>query len=155
MNDLSDQISKLVDEFVTQVTQLARKAAMDTLSTALGSGGAALGNGVGRGGRGRGGRVARVAGPSASSRLPKGAKRPPGEISQLKDRVFDHITSNPGQRIEQINKDLGTSTRELSLPLKKLISEGAVRTEGEKRATTYFPGDGKPQSGGRRKRKRG
>jgi hypothetical protein len=153
MNDLSDQISKLVDEFVSQVTQLARKAAMDTLSTALGSSGAALGNGVGRG-RGRG-RVARIAGPSVSSRLPKGAKRPPNEISQLKDKVFDHINGNPGQRIEQINKDLGTSTRELSLPLKKLISEGAVRTEGEKRATTYFPGDGKPQGAGKRKRKRG
>jgi hypothetical protein len=153
MNDLSDQISKLVDEFVSQVAQLARKAAMDTLSSALGGAVPALGNGAGRGGRGRG-RLGRIAAPAAS-RLPKGAKRPPGEISQLKDRVFDHITSNPGQRIEQINKELGTSTRELSLPLKKLIGDGAVRTEGEKRATTYFPGDGKPQGGGRRKKRRG
>jgi len=150
MNDLSDQISKLVDEFVNQVTTLARKAAMDTLGAALGSAAPALGNGAGRG-RGRG-RVARAA--PASSRLPKGAKRPPGEISLLKDRVYEYITSNAGQRIEQINKELGTSTRELSLPLKKLIAEGAVRTEGEKRATTYFPGDGKPQGGGRRKRRR-
>jgi hypothetical protein len=152
MNDLSDQISKLVDEFVSQVTALARKAAMDTLSTALGSAAPGGGNGVGRGrGRGRG-RI--VAAPSGSSRLPKGAKRPPGEIAQLKDQVFAHITSNPGQRIEQINKELATSTRELSLPLKKLIAEGAVTTQGEKRATTYFPGDGKPGGGGRRKRKR-
>src|SRR5262245_22602453 len=118
MNDLSDQISKLVDEFVNQVAQLARKAAMDTISTALGGAVPGLGNGAGRG-RGRG-RIGRIAAPAAS-RLPKGAKRPPGEISQLKDRVFEHITSNPGQRIEQINKELGTSTRELSLPLKKLI----------------------------------
>jgi hypothetical protein len=95
-----------------------------------------------------------VAVPSARS-LAKGAKRPPGEISQLKEKVFSYITSSPGQRIEQINKELGTSTRELSLPLKKLISEGAVRTEGEKRATTYFPGDGKPQGSGRKKRRRG
>jgi len=151
MNDLSDQISKLVDEFVNQVAQLARKAAMDTLSTALGGAVPGLGNGRGRG---RPGRIGRIAVPSAS-RLPKGAKRPPGEITQLKERVFDHITSNPGQRIEQINKELGTSTRELSLPLKKLIGDGAVRTEGEKRATTYFPGDGKPQGSGRRKRRRG
>src|ERR1700741_4181865 len=90
MNDLSDQISKLVDEFVNQVAQLARKAAMDTLSTALGGAVPGLGNGAGRG-RGRGGRLGRIPVPSAS-RLPKGAKRPPGEISQLKDRVFDHIT---------------------------------------------------------------
>jgi hypothetical protein len=153
MNDLSDQISKLVDEFVAQVTQLARKAAMDTLSTALGSAVAGGGNGVG-GGRGRGRGRGRVLAASSSARLPKGAKRPPDEIAQLKDQVFSYITSNPGQRIEQINKELSTSTRELSLPLKKLIAEGAVTTQGEKRATTYFPGDGKPAGGGRRKRKR-
>jgi hypothetical protein len=152
MNDLSDQISKLVDEFVAQVTSLARKAAIDTLSSALGSAAPALGNGLGGRGRGRG--RGRIAVPSARS-LAKGAKRPPGEISLLKEKVFSYITSSPGQRIEQINKELGTSTRELSLPLKKLISEGAVRTEGEKRATTYFPGDGKPQGSGRKKRRRG
>jgi len=150
MSDLRDNISKLVDEFVAQVTNLARKAAYDTLSTALGGAAPSLVGGDRRG-RGRG----RVAALPSGGRRPKGAKRPPDEIETLKGSVFQHITNNPGQRIEQINKDLGTTTRELSLPLKKLISEGAVRTEGEKRATTYYPGDGKPAGGGRRKKRRG
>jgi len=152
MTDLSDQISKLVDEFVSQVTNLARKAAMDTLSAALGS--AAPGPPAGgdrRRGRGR----PMGPGPAPAGRRPKGAKRPPGEITRLRDRVYEHITASPGQRIEQINRELGTSTRELSLPLKKLIAEGRVRTEGEKRATTYYPGDGTPSGGKGRKRRRG
>ena len=65
---------------------------------------------------------------------------------------------HPGLRIEQINKELGTQTRDLALPLRKLISEGAVRTEGEKRSTQYFPGAGKSRGDGasapRRRKKR-
>src|SRR5687768_15953530 len=92
----SDRISILGDETVAQVTSLARKAAIDTLSSALGSAAPALGNGLGGRGRGRG--RGRIAGPSARS-LAKGAKRPPGEISLLKEKVFSYITSSPGQRI--------------------------------------------------------
>jgi hypothetical protein len=43
-------------------------------------------------------------------------------------------------RIEQINKELGTSTRDLQLPIRKLIASGALKSKGEKRATTYFAG---------------
>lgn len=141
MSDFQSQINKLVEAFVAQVTSVARQAAMDTLTAALGSAGGAARRrafagysepaAVGRGGGG------------GSSRRPKGAKRPQNEIEKTKDRVNDFIHRNPGLRIEQINKELGTSTRDLSLPLRKLISDGAIRTEGEKRSTQYFPGDGK------------
>jgi hypothetical protein len=43
-------------------------------------------------------------------------------------------------RIEQINKQLGTTTKDLALPIRKLISEGAITTKGQKRSTTYFAG---------------
>ena len=70
-----------------------------------------------------------------------------------------HIKEHPGERIEQINGHMGTRTSDLSLPLKKLIAEGAVRTEGDRRATKYFPGDGTPRTGakggGRKRRKKG
>jgi len=146
MSQFNDQITKLVNDFVAQVAALARRAAMDTLESAL------AGAGVGRGGAGRGrGRAVALAGPS--SRRPKGAKRPAGEIERTKTRVYDHIRAHPGQRIEQINKALGTTTKDLTLPIKKLIADKAVRTQGEKRATTYFPGDGKPSTGGGRKRR--
>jgi hypothetical protein len=134
MSDFQSQINKLVDSFVAQVTAVARQAAMDTLTAALGA--------ANRGGGGGGGRRS-VESSSFSGKRVKGAKRPQNEIERTKDRVNDFIHKNPGLRIEQINKELGTSTRDLSLPLRKLISDGAVRTEGEKRSTQYFPGDGK------------
>ena len=144
MTQFNDQITKLVNDFVAQVASLARRAAMDTLENAL------AGAGTGRAaGRGRG-RVAALAAPS--SRRPKGAKRPPGEIAKTKTRVYEYIKTHAGQRIEQINKALGTSTKDLTLPIKKLIADKAVRTQGEKRATTYYPGDDKPSAGGRARR---
>ena len=145
MSDFNDQINKLVSDFVAQVSALAKRAAMDTLESAL-TGGMPSG---GRRGRPPGGGGAAALG---GARRPKGAKRPAGEIEQTKARLYDFIKSNPGQRVEQINKALGTTTKDLTLPLKKLIADKAVKTEGEKRATAYFPGEGSPSSGGGKRR---
>ena len=170
MSDIDQRISDLVNGFVAEITRLAREAAVNTLQAALaGSGGPMAGGDSRGGGRGRGGARGGRAGaavgggggggalPSSasSSRRPKGAKRPADEIAQTKERVWAHIKANPGQRIEQINKELGTRTSDLSLPLKKLLSEGAIRTEGSRRATKYFPGDGSGGGGGGGARGRG
>jgi hypothetical protein len=83
-------------------------------------------------------RGARGAGRVAAGRA-KGAKRPPGEIETLTADLGSYIKSNPGQRIEQIAKGIGTSTKELTLPVKKLLAKKAIKTRGQKRATQYFP----------------
>ena len=136
-----------MSDFVSQVSALAKRAAMDTLESAL-TGGMPDGR---RRGRPPGGGVSVAA---LGSRRPKGAKRPANEIEATKASLYDFIKSNPGQRVEQINKALGTTTKDLTLPLKKLIADKAVKTEGEKRATAYFPGDGTPSSGGGKRRGR-
>lgn len=147
MSDFQSQINKLVDDFVSQITTVARQAAMETLTAALGAAGGAASRR-----RGATSALPVMAAPSGGranlARRVKGAKRPQNEIEKTKDRVHEFIRSNPGLRIEQINKELGTSTRDLSLPLKKLISDGQIRSEGEKRSTQYFPGDGKSRGGG-------
>jgi hypothetical protein len=154
MTDIEQRITELVSGFVNEITRLAREAAKNTLEAALAGTHGALAADTRGGRRGRGGRggsspaAALPSGGGASSRRPKGAKRPPDEIARTKDRVYSFINGNPGQRIEQINKQLGTRKSDLSLPLKKLLSEGAIRTEGARRATKYFPGDGKPGGGG-------
>ena len=144
MTDINNRINDLVSNFVAEITRLARAAAVDTLSRALtdssGGGRAAAG------GRGRGRAASTGVGNPKRS---KGAKRPKSEIAEIQERVHAHIKANPGQRIEQINKVLGTRTADLTLPLKKLIAEGAITTKGARRATTYLPGDGA------KKRKRG
>ena len=56
------------------------------------------------------------------------------------------MTKHPGLRIEQINKQLGTTTKDLALPIRKLIAEGALKTKGEKRSTAYFASEKKKKN---------
>ncbi len=159
MTEIEQRINDLVSSFVNEITRLARQAAVDTLQRALAGTGGTIVSDIRLAGdrRGRPSRPAAAASAAPAARRAKGAKRPAGEIAETKNRVHAYIKANPGQRIEQINKVLGTRTPDLSLPLKKLLSEGALRVEGERRATRYFPGDGKPSTAGkargRRKRK--
>lgn len=129
--NLEAQIQKLVSGFVGDVGKLARQAAMDTLTTALADS---------RSVRATmpppsPGRTSRASVPRS-----KGGKRPKGDIAALQARVAAHVAKHPGQRVEQINKVLGTTTRDLRLPLAKLIEARAVKTKGSRRATQYFPG---------------
>jgi hypothetical protein len=132
MSDFQNEMNRVVQGFVAQITELARRAAIDTLESAFGGraprGGApvaALAGSVGRVGRPRGGR---------------GAKRSSADLEALSDRFGSFVAANPGLRIEQINKQLGTTTKDLALPIRKLISEGMLKAKGQKRSTTYFPG---------------
>jgi hypothetical protein len=124
-------MNRTVQGFVAQITELARRAAIDTLESAFGgrsARGAANGTAVaapGRLGKPRGGRS---------------GKRTPADLEALSDKFGSFVKANPGLRIEQINKQLGTTTKHLALPIRKLISEGAITTKGQKRSTTYFAG---------------
>jgi hypothetical protein len=133
MSDFQNEMNRTVQGFVAQITELARRAAIDTLESAFGgrggNGAAAMAvavvAGAGRAGRPRGGR---------------GAKRTPADLAALSDRVASFVKANPGLRIEQINKQLDTTTKDLALPIRKLISDGVIAAKGKKRSTTYFPG---------------
>jgi hypothetical protein len=111
MSDFQNEMNRVVQGFVAQITELARRAAIDTLESAFG------------------GRAARGAAPAAVS-----------------ERFSSFVKASPGLRIEQINKQLGTTTKDLALPIRKLISEGAISAKGQKRSTTYFPGKKKAKS---------
>lgn len=135
MSDVQAQINVLVHSFVQSVTELARQAAMDMLGSALGGRAGAV---VVRRGPGRppgGGAGAHYAAANGARR--KGAKRTSADLEKLSERVVHFITKNPGLRIEQINKQLGTTTKDLALPIRKLVSDGVLGTKGEKRATVY------------------
>ena len=126
MANLHSDIQRLVDGFVAQVTELARRAAIDTLESALGRGSSTRGGSTGmvRIGRSRG----------------RGAKRTSDELEKLQDDFLSFVGKNPGMRIEQINKQLGTTTKDLALPIRKLIADGSLKAKGKKRSTVYFPG---------------
>ncbi len=122
--DIDIKIRGMVEAFASDLSVLIRESAFESVRAALGEAPS---------GRGR-------ASVAASRRaLPKGAKRPPQEISKLTGRLLEYVKGHKGERIEQIAKGMGVTTRELNLPVKKLISTKSLRTRGHKRATQYFP----------------
>jgi hypothetical protein len=119
MSDFQAEMNRVVSGFVAQITELARAAARNMIDEALGKAG--KGGLVGRG-RGR------------------GAKRTSDELEKMGDAFHAFVGKHPGLRIEQINKKLGTTTKDLALPIRKMIAEGSIKTKGKKRSTTYFAG---------------
>jgi hypothetical protein len=140
MSDFQTEMNRVVQGFVAQITELARRAAIDTLESAFG----------GRGGRGAPAAAAAIAavnfGRVGRPRGGRGAKRTSADLEALSERFASFVKANPGLRIEQINKQLGTTTKDLALPIRKLISENVVKAKGQKRSTTYFPGSKKAKN---------
>jgi len=135
MRDLQGQIQEILADTAARIAALLQKAAMESISSTLGVLEGA-GNGTRRAGSRRRAPTAATTG-SRRSRG-KGAKRPAEEIEAAMKTVAGFIAKNPGLRIEQINKELGTTTSQLALPLRKLIADKTIKTKGQKRATTYF-----------------
>jgi hypothetical protein len=125
------KIQLLVQDFVTNVTALARQVAVDTLANALNATTASASPT-------RRQRLSAAGGSTRAVGLAKGRKRPAGDLERLSARLLDHVKANPGQRIEQINRALGTRTPELRGPVVKLIATKEIKTKGQRRATTYF-----------------
>lgn len=123
MSDFQAEMDRVVQGFVAQISDLARRAALEMIEKSLGQSGVRSGRGALRlssGGRGR------------------GAKRTAADLEQISSHFVSFVSKHPGLRIEQINKELGTTTKDLALPIRKLVSDGVIKTKGKKRSTTYF-----------------
>ena len=136
MPDLQRQINDRVAAFVSEITDIAREAAMETLSDALGS----------EQDRRRTGGLSNGRASVTPRRRSAGGKRAPHEIQRTAEALHAHVTANPGERMEDIARALGSTTRDLALPVKKLLSDKRIRTEGQKRATRYYPADGRTRA---------
>ena len=114
--ELQRLISERIDEFVADITRLAREHAVKTLAEALD-----VDTDVGPGGDGR-------------------RKRSPDELDRLADDIEAYVRDNPGELMSDIAEHFGATPKGLALPVKRLKDAGRVRTEGQRRATRYFAG---------------
>ena len=127
MDTLDAEFLKRIDArfktFIAEVTQITQEAAFESMRHTFAA-------------------TIESAAVRASS-APLGAqtrKRTSDEITELGARFLEHVRAHPGLRIEQINRDLGTSTKDLMLPIRQMIMEGVLIARGRLRATTYFVG---------------
>lgn len=60
------------------------------------------------------------------------------EIEALRNKLLAVIAEQPGRRAEDINTALGTKTAQIAQPLRRLVAEQRVRTEGTRRGTRYY-----------------
>ena len=116
MTDIHREIRERVDAFVRDILKLSNQAAIERISFVLSQTGA-----PGQRPRGR------------------GAKRTRREIEELAQTIVDYVESTPGQSVEQMSEAMGVPSGDLSLPIRKLIRARKLRSEGEKRATRYYP----------------
>jgi hypothetical protein len=146
---INDDIRSQTESFVADVTALISRSALDAVRSALtGSRGAtATVKAFALAKKAAPAKAAApvkkagktVAAPKAAAKRPLGAKRSPDELDALVEKLAGYIQSNPGQRAEAISKALSLPPSEMKLPIKKLLGSNRIRSEGQKRATQYFP----------------
>jgi hypothetical protein len=119
-----------VQAFVARVVELAHRVAMDTLAAASTLAGRRAG---GRASLGAGARI-----PGGRRRGDRRPKRTPADLEAMSEKFTAFVKTHPGLRIEQINKQMGTTTRDLALPIRKLLAADIITVKGHRRSTTYF-----------------
>ena len=123
---LDREIRSRIDTLLTDISQLVKRSALDAVRTALG---------------GDANSVAPSAAPAraaAPRRRGRPGKRSSEDVSAAAEALLAYIKSNEGQRLDQIANGMGTSTKELKLPVQKLFAAKAIKTKGQKRGTKYF-----------------
>jgi hypothetical protein len=73
----------------------------------------------------------------AAQRTPATVQR--NSSANWPDDLLRYVTANPGKRGEEIARALGTDTRTMRPSMHKLIADGRVRTQGERRGMAYWP----------------
>ena len=122
------EIRACVDAFVADLQTLIQKATVESVLDAVSDG---LATPKRRGpGRPRG----------SVSTSGKRIRRSTSAVGKTTDAALAFVTSNPGCSVGEIGSSLGMTTKDLRLPLQKLLADGKVKTSGQKRGTRYHAG---------------
>ncbi len=135
MLDPHRKIQALIDSFVADLGELAKQIALEQLKTAFGS--VKLAPLPPSSFSSSASSASSSSASSAAARRSR-ARRAHHEIEALRSKLLTVISDNPGCRAEDINSALGTRTPQIAQPLRKLVAERLVRTEGARRGTRYF-----------------
>lgn len=136
---LDASIRSEIDRFLVSISALVRQAAVEAVREALGADGEMRAASARRGpGRPRKAAAATPAAPKGRKR----GRRSSADVEVVAAQVLAYVNANPGQRLEEIGRGMGTATAGLKRPIQGLLAAGELRTEGQKRGTKYFAGSG-------------
>lgn len=76
---------------------------------------------------------------NGSAARTSGGRRSSSDVDQIATDLLGYVRKNPGQRGEDVAEAMGTDSKTIRLPMKKLIADGQVRTKGERRGMRYYP----------------
>lgn len=152
MLDPHRELQALIDGFVDRLTEIAKRIALEQVRQAFGSvklpavrssstpkSAPAPASSSSASSSSASSSSSSSSSGSSSSRTRRGrGRRAPQEIEQLRDKLLTVISDNPGCRAEDINRALGTRTPQIAQPLRRLVADRLVRTEGARRGTRYF-----------------
>ena len=134
MASIEKQIRASIESFVAELNALVRQAAMEAVQGALGGNSDSNPRKTARNPK----TSDQAPTPRRRGRRGRRVKRSPKTLARLQSRLLDEISRRPGQRIEAISRSMGVSTKDLNLPIKKLLEAKRIEKRGEKRATEYF-----------------
>lgn len=138
MAKIDSELRARIDAFVAELTNLVKQSALESVSAALGSSSGAV-----AAKRGPGRPKGSTSAPKpAAARRGRAGKRTPEEVAKVGETVAEFIKQNPGQGVEGIGKALGLATKELQLPILRLLETKAITSKGQRRGTKYFPASG-------------
>ncbi len=125
MTDVHDRIEECIAAFAADMSEIVRRVAFESVSRVL-----------------AGEPVIAPDDRRQKRTIRRGrGKRTRIEIERTTAALERYIRTAPGRCMEELSDDLGLSSRELALPVRRLLESGRIRTEGHKRATRYFPAD--------------
>jgi len=135
---IHNDIQTRITAFAAELETLVRAAAIDAVRSALGQPAEARPRVPATPVVSRADAPSASTSPTRTGSRRKGGKRDPKELDALTERLASYIKANEGKRVEEIGKALSTPTKELALPIIRLLGNRTIRKTGQKRATQYF-----------------
>ena len=126
---LDREIQAKVQTFVAELSSLVKTSALESVQQALGGTAVA----ARRPARARAGAPLIV-----RRRGAQGGKRSPEVVAKTDELVLTYVRAHQGQGVEELGKGLRMPTKELKLPIAKLVGTKKLKTKGQKRGTKYF-----------------
>lgn len=133
MSNNEAEIRACVDAFVAELSTIVRKNTLESVLEAITE--AAGGTAAPKKRRGRP--------PGSKNKKPAAGKRirrSSADVGQTTTSALNYIKANDGCSVSEMGAALGLTTKDLRLPLQKLLADKAVRTTGQKRGTRYHAG---------------